>query len=425
VLDKIKKIEILKVTFGVGFATLFKIFSNFIITKIIAIFTGTNGIALSSQISNFLNISQVISTGGITTGITKYISGNLNDKKTKTKYLNTGFTFISICSIFIAIILVLFSTHLSIYVFNTKKYINVFIIIGLFIPLYSYNSFILSYLNGLKNYKLYSFITILNSAIGTIITFLFVYLDDLRGALISIGLSQSASGIFTILIINSKTELNAFKFNLKSLKKNELLPLLSFSSFTLINLCAIPLSQLLIRNSIIKKFSLQDAGIWDGMIKISFGLIFLLNSIMSSYLIPKISGLYNAKVIKKEIIAFIKIATLTMLIVFIMVFTFRILIIKLLFNQEFIQMEKYFSLQLIGDFFRILGWLIANTLLAKSKIKSMIILEIIFSFLLYITLSVVLSNIFGIKGYYFAYALNYIIYFLIMIIYFNHPSYGK
>ena len=105
-----------------------------------------------------------------------------------------------------------------------------------------------------------------------------------------------------------------------------------------------------------------------------------------------------------------------------LVFFLRNFIIIFLYSESFLPMSEFFGYELVGDFFRLAGWLLACTLLAKAKITQMIVLELIFSFALYVFLCYSFSNIFGIKGYYIAYLCNYIIYFIVMLIYFNHPS---
>jgi PST family polysaccharide transporter len=421
----IRKTEFIKVFIGVGSATFFKVLVGLIITKLIAVFTGTAGIALTSQLGSFLNISQVASTGGLSIGVTKYVAENNENTSKQQSYIKVAFTFLLCSSLFVFAILTLFSKFWSIFIFNTSTYSNIIIITGVFIPLYAINNYILAVLSGFKKYKLYTIISISNSFLGLFFAFGLVYFDNVRGALIATALFQSISAISTLFILRSNKSVRIEDFFDLGIEKGKLFSLLSFSTFTTVNLLCIPIAQLIIRSSIIKKYSIIDAGIWDGMLKISFGIIVLLNTVMVAYIVPKLSKSSDVNYIKEEIIKTSRLVLGAMFIVCLLVFSLKNYIIIFLYSESFLPMNDFFGYELGGDFFRLAGWLFACTLLAKAKITQMIVLELIFSLVLYVFLCYFFSNVFGIKGYYIAYLFNYIIYFIVMLIYFNHPSYGK
>lgn len=421
----INKIEIVKIFFGVGIATFIKIFVGLVITKVIAINTGTIGVALSSQLLNFINIAQVISTGGMSVGLTKYIAEKEGDNEARLSYIKSAFTFIIIISATISIILIVFSQFWSEYIFKTKEHTDVVILTGVFISLYAINNHILSILNGQKKYKLYTIISISNSVVGLIITLVFIYFNQTKGVLIATGLFQSLPVIISFFIIGQNKSIRFNDLFSWGIYRKKLYSLLQFSAYTTINLICVPTALIVIRNIIIKKYSLNDAGIWDGMIRISFGILILLNTIMASYIIPQVSRLNDKNQIKKEIIKISKLILLVMMAICIVVFLIRDYIIKLLYSELFLSMREYFGYELIGDFFRLSGWIFGCVLLAKARIKVMILSELVFQLGLYILLSYLLSNFFGIKGFYMAYCLNYTLYFITMIIFFNYAKVSK
>lgn len=102
----------------------------------------------------------------------------------------------------------------------------------------------------------------------------------------------------------------------------------------------------------------------------------------------------------------------------------RFFIIKLLFTQEFIIMEKLFFYQLLGDFFKMASWILAYLMVAKSMTKVFVITEIVFSFG-YVILGYLCIHYFGIKGVSIAFAINYFIYFILMVVFFRKLLFSK
>jgi PST family polysaccharide transporter len=76
-------------------------------------------------------------------------------------------------------------------------------------------------------------------------------------------------------------------------------------------------------------------------------------------------------------------------------------------------MAGLFFWQLVGDFLKIASWLIAYLMHAKAMTKLFIITEIIFSGL-YIWLAMFLSSVIGLIGIVFGYAVNYLIYSIVI-----------
>jgi len=77
-------------------------------------------------------------------------------------------------------------------------------------------------------------------------------------------------------------------------------------------------------------------------------------------------------------------------------------------------MRELFAWQLVGDVIKISSWLLGYIMLAKAMTRIFIITEI-FSSALFVVLSIYLSNLYGVIGVTYAFAINYTIYLFIMI----------
>lgn len=92
----------------------------------------------------------------------------------------------------------------------------------------------------------------------------------------------------------------------------------------------------------------------------------------------------------------------------------RDLVISLLFTKEFIPMRALFEWQVIGDIFKVSGWLFGYVLIARGMAKSFILTEIVFGILWY-GLVVAMTRYGSLVGAQIAYAINYLVYSAVLL----------
>ncbi|TGD49301.1 hypothetical protein [Halobacteriovorax sp. Y22] len=89
----------------------------------------------------------------------------------------------------------------------------------------------------------------------------------------------------------------------------------------------------------------------------------------------------------------------------------RDLVIILLFSEKFLPARDYFLIQLSGDIIKVYSWLYAYPMLSKGAARWFISTEITYS-LLFVILSKILINYWGLHGINTAYLINYSLYFI-------------
>ena len=171
-----------------------------------------------------------------------------------------------------------------------------------------------------------------------------------------------------------------------------------------------PVSQIILRGYVISNLSITDAGIWEGMNRISSIYLSVITTAFSVYYLPRISEISNPKELHKEIIRCYKVIIPTLLLISVSVYFLRYVILWILFTPEFLPMESLFSWQLTGDFLKICSWMLAFIMVAKAKTVLYISTEIIFT-ILYVVISYTLVNVNGIVGLVQGYIVNYMLYF--------------
>lgn len=419
-IKKIKNVfagDLIKVFSFTGLSTLVKLVTSYLTVKVVASIIGPSGITLIGQLQNFIAIITTIGSGGINNGVVKYVSEYKDDEDELRKYIRNGFKITVYLSFAVGLLLIITSKYLGKWILLSDKFSYIFVVFGICLLLLSLNNYLLSILNGYKEFKRFVLLNIITSVIGLIFTVLLVFFYHLKGALIATVSYQSVVLFFTIFFLRKspwfQSKILWGKWDWGIVKQY-----LSYSLMALVSAATVPVSQLLVRGFLIKKYSMDSAGYWEGMNRISALYLMFITASFSVYYLPRLSEIKEKHLLKQEIFGVYKIVTPIIGGSLFLIFTLKDFLITFLFSKEFYPMIEFFLWQLIGDFFKIMSWILAFVMVAKSMIRLYIITEIVFS-VLFVTLSFLFIDYFGIVGVTKAYCLNYFLYFLAMIFIFR------
>jgi len=191
-----------------------------------------------------------------------------------------------------------------------------------------------------------------------------------------------------------------------------------FSLMGIISALTVPVSQIVLRNLLINKLGLNSAGYWQGMMRISDGYLMIITTSLSTYYLPKLSSISGDTDLRKEIIQGYKMILPTVFMGCLIIYFLRFFILRTLYTQKFEAMSTLFAFQLLGDFFKMAAWILAYLMLAKAMTKVFIITEILFS-ASYVALGYICISFFKLNGITIAFAINYFIYLLVMLVVFR------
>ena len=398
-------------------STFFRLLSALVINKAIATFIGPTGLALIGQFQNFTQIALVLAQGGINNGVVKYNAELISENKDITILNSTAIRISLLSSLFIGFLMAIFSNYLSDYIFNSPNYSYVFIVFGITIFFFVINQLLLSILNGLKEIRLFIGINISQSIYSLIFTSLAILTYGLVGALIAMVTNQSIIFITVVWRLRKHPIISLRLFNANYDKKiaNKLF---KYSVMALTSILTVPLTNFILRNYIGNVIGWSQAGYWQAIWYISSMYLMVITTALNIYYLPRLSEIKDKKEIKKEflngyvlIIPFIVLLTLG-------IFFLKEYIVLILFNKDFYPMLELFKWQLVGDVIKISAWLLSYIMLAKAMTKEFIITEILFS-MLFVIVSLIYINVFGLIGVTYGYATNYIIYFIVMFLIFR------
>ncbi len=398
-------------------STFFRLLSALVINKAIATFIGPTGLALIGQFQNFTQIALVLAQGGINNGVVKYNAELISENKDITILNSTAIRISLLSSLFIGFLMAIFSNYLSDYIFNSPNYSYVFIVFGITIFFFVINQLLLSILNGLKEIRLFIGINISQSIYSLIFTSLAILTYGLVGALIAMVTNQSIIFITVVWRLRKHPIISLRLFNANYDKKiaNKLF---KYSVMALTSILTVPLTNFILRNYIGNVIGWSQAGYWQAIWYISSMYLMVITTALNIYYLPRLSEIKDKKEIKKELLNGYVLIIPSIVLLTLGIFFLKEYIVLILFNKDFYPMLELFKWQLVGDVIKISAWLLSYIMLAKAMTKEFIITEILFS-MLFVIVSLIYINVFGLIGVTYGYATNYIIYFIVMFLIFR------
>lgn len=391
---------------------LLKLIFGFITSKALAIFVGANGMAYVGNFRAFLNVLENFSLLGIQNAVVKYVSEFQNDRSKLKSVLATFGLLLLTSSIAISLFLILGADYLSKQIFNHSEiYSFIFYSIAVVFPLYIFSTYCISVVNGFQEYKNVIYIQIISSAIALIFSVFFIYYYSTIGALVS--LIFAPIFVFFVSLFYLKKHIRFrdvlsiefFDFKVvKNLSEYVLMALVSgvIGSFVLLE----------IRTDIVAITGFQQAGIYEGLQRISSYYLLFVSSIMAIYFYPKLAETNSNS--KEIVLHYLKTIIPLFTIGLVIIYFLRKYIIQVLFSSEFESMESLFLWQLIGDVLKATSLIFGTLLIAKKQTKVFIITEIISLCIMYFSSNWMLHTI-GINGIVMAHTVTYFMYLLVMV----------
>ena len=418
-MSEIRKIiqqPLFKITSLNSIHILLKLVFGFITSKALAIFVGANGMAFVGNFRAFLNVVENFSLLGIQNAIVKYVSEYQHDKVKLKSVLATFGLLLLASSIAISLILIFGANYLSKEIFHHSEiYSFVFYVLAIVFPLYVFSTFCISVVNGFQEYKKVIYIQIISSSIALLFSVFLIYYYNTFGALISLVLAPvfvffvSLFHLRNVISFSDVFSFQSFDFLVvKNLSEYVLMALVSgvIGSFVLLE----------IRTDVIEITGLKNAGIYEGLQRISSYYLLFISSIMAIYFYPKLAEQNsNSKAI---ILNYLKTIIPVFAIGLGLIYVLRKFIIQMLFSTEFETMESLFLWQLVGDLLKAVSLIFGTILIATKQTKAFIITEIISLFIMYYSTNWMLHAT-GIDGIVIAHTFTYFMYLLVLVIYFR------
>ncbi len=406
-------------SFSVALSFVLGIFSS----KIIAVFLGTSGMALMGSFRNFALMLKSVATLGISNSIVKLFVENKEDKRELSVIYSTFFWIFLFISTALALFVLLFASPISTFLFYTNSYTTPIRFFGLLLPLMVINSFWLAIYNGLEKFKRILLIQIISNVLVFVLTALLIWKKNIFGGLLSVAIGEVLMVLVTFIFVSRQADY--FKFDLQKLiSKKYFNTIKKFSVMALLTAIIAPLTLLFIRNMIVEKYAIQEAGIWDAVNRLSSFYMIFFSSGLSLYYMPKLASIHTESEFKTELKSYFKVFVPLFLVMLIVIYIAKGIILKLAFTPDFSKVESVLIWQLLGDFFRIMTLAFGFQILVKTMMKRYFLVEIVFNSM-YFLLSFYLIKENATEGVLQAYFYTNVFCFLLVLFLFRKLFYSS
>ncbi len=417
-IKNIAKSPLFKIASFNSASLLVRIFTGLLSSKAIAYFIGPSGMALMGNFRNFSSTLEAIGILGFQNGIVKTVAENQAEKEKVYSLLTTVFYTLLITSLLVSFTVLIGSNYFLKSILNgNETYLLALQVLAFSIPFSILHLFFVSVINGLSLYKNVINITIFSYIAGLLISVLLMWKFTVLGAMISISIVSFLlfcfSGFYFLKQFQLKEVLNLQHFDFNQIKK-----VFIFASMTLFSSILTPIIYIYIRKLIITSQSIEAAGYYEAMIRISSFYMMFITTLVSLYYLPELSKTSTLQENKPLVRQFYKIILPVFSIGLIILFFLKDIVILILFTKDFTEVSNLFFWQLLGDFFRAAALILAIQFFAKKLVKPYFVTEII-SFTILVFSSYFGIQYFGAEGAVMAYATTYFLYFIVVSIYFR------
>ncbi|MFC4749414.1 O-antigen translocase [Flavobacterium branchiicola] len=417
-IKKITGTTLFKITSLNSFNVVLKISTGLITSKFLAIFVGPAGMALVGNLRNFLTSLETILTLGFQNGIVKYVAENQKNSDELQKIMATVFISLVFIALISGCVLYFFASFWNDTIFRSySDYSLVFKVLAFTLPWYAVSIFLLALLNGLSKFKKVILVNIIGNIAGLLISLLMIFKFKILGALLAICILPCLLFFSTFYFVNKEIKLSeVICFRLYDFKviKN----LLPYSLMALFSSVFGPIVFLAIRNNVIEKLGINQAGFWETMTRISSNYMLFVTTILMVYFLPKLSKAQNTNDTKIVFWQYYKFILPVFCLCIIVVYLGRSVIVQLLFTKEFLPVTTLFFWQLVGDVFKVASLILGYQFFAKKLTLAFIVSETLSLTVLYF-LSLLCIDYCGIEGVIMAQAFDNFLYFIGLCVYFR------
>ena len=424
ILKKILQNQLFKAATLNSVSILVRLISGFISSKAIAYFIGPSGMALMGNLRNFTSTLENIGILGLQNGIVQNSAKNQESKEQLNHWVTSLFWFFFILSLALSLLVFLGNGFFGKQIFgSSSNYYFILNFIAFVIPFQVLHLFFVAILNGFSEYKKVTYVSIFSYVVGLLISLYLMWKYGINGALISISVLSIFQFLFSGYYFGQHFSLRLIlqnkKIDFRSI--NHLLPL---GLMTLFSAVVGPIIYIFIRNLISKESSLDAAGHYEAMQRISGFYMMFVTTLITFYFLPELTKAKSLNDERKLTFAFYKGIISIFGIGLVVIYFLRHFVIQVLLTKEFELVSDLFLWQLLGDFFKALSLILGIRFYAKKIMKGYFVTEII-SFTILFCSSYFLIPKLGSEGAVMAYAITYLIYFIVLLIYFRKLIYVK
>ena len=416
-IDKLYSKELYKIFSVSGVRILIQLIVGFLSSKAIAFFVGIPGmgvIGLVKSVTSFFNNFLLLGTqNGIITSL-----ASKRKIKNEEIFIVSLFWLFLLLSTFISIISIIFFDEINKYFFVSQiKSDWILILFVISVPFQAISLLFNAVLNGKSEYKNVASIGMITNILTLIVSVFLMYKYNLQGAIIGLLLTSIImfviSSYYFFKIYSVTIFFKPFQFT-----RQEISPLLNYSLMSLVSIIMSFALSYYMRITIIDKFSLEYAGYYEAVLRISGFYMIFINTFVSFYYLPELAKCS----LKEEVILLTKEYYKKIVPLFVIGLVILLLgidfFIPFFFNKSFLVITPFVKYQVFLDIIKSLCLILGIRFFAFGKTKGFLLTEI-FSFIISFILFVIAIRFFDFYGVWYSQIASSFLYFIILIVFFK------
>ena len=367
-------------------AQLLKLAVGLIMVKAIAYYLGSAGLGQLGHFLSLVSITTMLAGGGITNGIIKYVSEFKHSPLSLYRFVETSTRY---SASFTAVALVLgiaLCKPLSEAIFKSSEYYWVIILLSTCQAAFSFTNIVFGVANGLGKPNVHSKIIIFGNLIG------------LPASIFLIGAYGIPGAAIALLIISTTQSIPAYYYYRRSIYRKIIFKykprrayyssLFGYTGMLMASALAFPVVEIVIRERLIYNSGFSMAGTWQAAIRLASAYLSFFGVVLAYYFMPKVSAELNKQAIARLTCKMLSLVVVLYVIFATFFYSFRHVLIPLLFSTEFTDLSDNLIYQLTGDLFKMAAQVIGYISVAKAATRLYIGAEFIQSFLFFGIISI-------------------------------------
>ena len=403
-----------------GIAQLVKAMSSLVVNKMIVVFLGSSALLFVGNLKSVFTILQQISGAGIYEGAVKYLTGEFKDRQA---FILQACLSLMLIGFFISTVLyvVLFDQILDLLQLGENEsdlipWLTGGIVLGLLC--FVFHTLMQSFFHGLKSYKIIVQSTLISAVLTLGISVALIYYVNKLGLVLSVFVPSvillltycfhfHKSWHFGQVLFSNPFRLFIFK------------PVLSFTVMSAVAAIVFPSVLIAIRSLLVAHTGIELASYWEGYSRLSLFMSSLAISSISLYYLPKLVEANTGQEMLRVVLWGVKFLIALAFPAMLLIFWFGNDIISLIYTSSFLETIFLLKWELTGTFLKLLSFTVSFIMIAK-KLTTVFVLSELISGFLFLGLSTLFIDLYGVVGASIAFAGTYFLYLLWAVIYFGN-----
>ncbi|WP_052652734.1 O-antigen translocase [Pandoraea oxalativorans] len=356
--------SLLRSSAGFAISTAVRILVGLLIVKSMAWHLGPQAFGMLGQMMTVVAIASMFAGGGTALGLTKQLSEPVSEAIKLQRLGSAMVIYVAVSSI-VTIVLVFGSRAFARSLLDDAGSMVVIWALAVGYWLVGIYSVVQSIFSSRQDVRSLVALNIVGALAGAAVFLTLLYGFGFIGAAFGLVAMPAINGLSALLFARIRLPVPWLKLqwnpNWESARE-----LLAYGGVMLVSAAAVPMAQLAMRNMLGERLGWDQVGYWQGVLKISDVYFQFVGVVLTSFILPKFAAARSIKQIDGILRSIFSTLLPLAVVMLISVYLLRNIIIELLFSRSFFPMTDLFLPQVLGDFIRICGSIIAYIFLARG-----------------------------------------------------------